>query len=303
LADGPAEIRGVVQGLTSLNLTLIFPLARWRQDRAWSQPWVRWLLFFALTPLVLIHLTPGIQRVAWVFGLYFALLWGLLLFRLIQPGAVRVAPWLGVGAFTALLGIPVVIGLARLPFIGTFYAAREVSYAPVRILGYVLGVGVVEEVVKLLPVWWLAHRRLLVAPRELMFVGAVSGLAFGVAESVAYSVRIAREDLLHAVGQGEALAGYFARFITTPFLHAVFCAIVAYFLGLSGINRQWGWALVVAGLTLAAVLHGLYDSFASHWLGLAVAALAILVFVGYARSAEQIAEDLVRHTAQLPERE
>ncbi|MBC7882142.1 MAG: PrsW family intramembrane metalloprotease [Anaerolineae bacterium] len=296
MAELGKGIKQVVQDLNSVNLNMLVPLALWGRDRAWNLPWVRWLLLFALTPLVLIHLTPselGLQQVAWVFGFYFALLWGLLLYRLIEPGGIRLGSWLWAGLFTLLLGIPVVIGLAKLPFIGTLYAAREVMFVPVRILGYVLGVGVVEESVKLLPVWWLSHRRILTNPRELMFAGAVSGLGFGLAESVAYSTQIAQKEL-HSLSQGAALVGYFTRFITTPFLHAIFAAIVAYFLGLALVDPKRGWALTVAGLLLAALLHGLYDSFANHWLGLIIAALSILIFVSYVRSAEYIAADLAR---------
>ncbi|MBL9083489.1 MAG: DUF4339 domain-containing protein [Planctomycetales bacterium] len=53
-------------------------------------------------------------------------------------------------------------------------------------------VGVCEELIKLLPVAWLWHHGKLKAPHEIFFVGALSGLGFGVSEGVHYAFDVYR---------------------------------------------------------------------------------------------------------------
>ena len=52
-----------------------------------------------------------------------------------------------------------------------------------------------------------------------------------------------------------------ARLITLPLLHAVWSGTFAYFVALSSVNRHVGKGLLLAGLLIAACLHGLYDTF------------------------------------------
>ena len=48
--------------------------------------------------------------------------------------------------------------------------------------------------------------------------------------------------------------------------------------------------LIALGLGIAALLHGAYDTTADGWLGVAVFAFSLFVFVGYVLSAERIAD-------------
>ena len=82
----------------------------------------------------------------------------------------------------------------------------------------------------------------------------------------------------------------FIRLITLPLLHAAFSGLVGYYVGL-GISRPKSRrALVIFGIAVSAVIHGLYD-FLSGWPSLLIAGFAIVAFVGTARSNEPIAAD------------
>jgi hypothetical protein len=54
-------------------------------------------------------------------------------------------------------------------------------------------------------------------------------------------------------------------------------------------------------LAFAAVLHGLYNNFASGWLGTAPAVLIVFVFVGYVATGDQIAAEFGEHADAVEE--
>jgi len=88
-------------------------------------------------------------------------------------------------------------------------------------------IGLPEELLKALPVVVaaLVLRRRGVAPRDLLFLAAVSGLAFGAVEAVDYAVLL---DDYSGVGTALVL-----RFATDPIQHALWAGVAGYFLGLA----------------------------------------------------------------------
>lgn len=275
-------------------------MQRWLGDQPWKMRWVQALLFFALFPLSLAYLwgrDAEIHNAAWAIGTYFALLWGYVLWLLVQPGTLKRRNLLITGTFTAIVGVLLVLLLQELPFISVLYDATEWSFSPLRLVGFVVGVGLVEEAVKLLPVFWLAVKlREIRTPREAAFYAGISGLAFGVAEAVAYSISYTDLNTIGmaygVVGSGNYVIMEFLRLISLPFLHCVFSGIAGYYLGLSLLAPGRRTALVLLGLGVAATIHGFYNFFSGGWLGLLVAGTAILVFVAYLRSAEHITQHI-----------
>lgn len=310
LAEPPVEatmpgrnerpLQGLLDDFRALPLGVLFPIKGWLGEQPWRLPWVQAVLFFALFPLTLSHLwgsDASIQGAAWAIGAYFALLWGYVLWLIVRPGNLKRRNLGITAAFTAVVGIALVLVLQQLPFISTLYAATDWSFSPARLIGFVLGVGIVEEGVKLLPVVWLALKlREIRTPREAAFYAGVSGLAFGVAEAVSYSINYTQMNLYGMatgqVGSGNYVVLEFLRLISLPFLHCIFSGIAGYYLGLSLLAPQRRTALLLLGLGLAALVHGVYDYLSSSWLGVVAAGVAILVFIGYIRSAEQITQHI-----------
>jgi RsiW-degrading membrane proteinase PrsW (M82 family) len=54
---------------------------------------------------------------------------------------------------------------------------------------------------------------------------------------------------------------------------------------------------MIIGVLLAALLHGVYDTFANGWLGVGVAALSLLIFISYARTSDLMAREIVQTPA------
>jgi RsiW-degrading membrane proteinase PrsW (M82 family) len=171
-------------------------------------------------------------------------------------------------------------------------------------LPWIYGVGFAEEVTKALPVLIAALllrslRKITLDVRVWMFLGTISGLAFGVRESVLYTTA----DLMSG-GQGasgdtiQLILTFALRVFVDGFQHAVWAGISAFFIGMGVNYRRRRIPLILFGITLPAVLHGLNDwstLLASHWLWIAIQALSLLLFIGYTMSAATI-ERQVRDT-------
>ena len=156
-------------------------------------------------------------------------------------------------------------------------------------IGFVCGVGVVEELAKVLPIWWLyVHKNNEDALSTIVFLGCISGFAFGVAEAANYSIAYALGLKFGRLGFGDYLIVQMTRLITLPLLHAVWAGIFAYFVALASVNRHVGKGLLLAGLIITASLHGLYDTFSDSLIGVAVAVLSIVVFISYYRSGQTL---------------
>jgi RsiW-degrading membrane proteinase PrsW (M82 family) len=288
----------------------LLPLGDWiRHHSLRSWPVLLFLLLICVPPIALVVLGANpsastFDHVAWIFAGYFAVAWLLLLGVIIQPAHVT----------RPMLAVVVVVALAtQVPLAVTLEAALHASNAS---LGpSIFTVGIPEELAKAIPVLVIAliyHRRHGLTPRDYLFLGAVSGLAFGAAEVVHYftvnglaefylTVRSAVPVIGHLVNTGHpaatslfaALIGpvrYFVldfvwRFITDPITHACWAGLTGYFIGLAATERYSWYKVAWIGLAAAAVLHGLNDwgRVNGHPLWIVVALVSGILFLGYAK--------------------
>ncbi len=132
------------------------------------------------------------------------------------------------------------------------------------------------------------------------FIGAVSGLAFGVAEAVNYSYLYANGLMYGRIGLGANMIAQSLRLTSLPLLHACWGAVVGYFIGLAYLHRGPVRSFMAYGIGIAATLHGLYDTLSGSWLGLGIAALSLIVFVSYVRTSALISTRLAHQYQPAP---
>jgi RsiW-degrading membrane proteinase PrsW (M82 family) len=152
----------------------------------------------------------------------------------------------------------------------------------------IFSVGLCEELVKLLPVLCLILTNKLQSLRSVLYIGAISGLGFGIAEGVHYSFNVYLP--------GEApLSVYLMRFFGVAFSHAIWTVVAAtvLFLAKDDVritlkqlsfntrrNFNVNFLLLLFVIVMAsAIPHSLYDSFCVHgakWLAYITDALMVL---------------------------
>lgn len=184
------------------------------------------------------------------------------------------------------------LSIQGFPLIRDLYGATGSRYSMSRIIGFILGVGILEEVTKAIPILWLAFKtRDIRTPREAAFLAGISGLAFGVAEGGSFAIRYANYLVSTSDFSGYLLAQTL-RMTTLPFLHSLWAIMVGYYIGLAILHPSKARALVLVGIATSAVLHGLYDYFADGFFRMAIFAITILLFASFTRSADRISNQL-----------
>lgn len=233
-----------------------------------SQPYFTAIVFLATAPMVLKFFGMGEK---WMF-VYFSLFWGYVFFKVTHVQA-RLWRLAAVGyIFTGLISLPLLVAWISVPPHWTEALVASPELAP-RIFGFIFGVGVREELTKAIAVVWMARfriggRRMLSNPTEALVVGSMCGLGFAAVENMDYLERFQFLDKLHyTFGMYQdnlSFRGSISRVMLTPFVHAVWSGIFAYFtvaaLSSTGANRR---NLFVTGLLLSSFLHGMYDVFST----------------------------------------
>lgn len=286
---------GLMVALRSFRFGAIVPYREALHLGLYRSSAIRLLLFFGLFPLVvdLVAGADSLQQTAWLLGIYYASIWGVVLFDLIKPAQFSWSNSLKCVLFTVAVGIPLLLFVQRVPIFRALYSATQGELLP-RLLGFVLGVGLLEELCKALPVYlFLLRPGKLSDPLTSAFYGVTSGLGFAIAEGAAYSIRYALNLAQGDINLGAYVLANTIRFITLPLFHAILAGISGYFLGLAAINPSRQSALICIGIAIAAVLHGFYNTFANQRpLGLAIITFSVILFVAYLRRSRQMVSEL-----------
>ncbi|HET9169598.1 MAG TPA: PrsW family glutamic-type intramembrane protease [Actinospica sp.] len=286
------------------NPVMLLPIHHWIRDRS-LRNWIT-MLFVALVvvpSIALVYVGDDVSKISkstWAFAIYFACAWLLVLWISVRPPMVRPMMLLEIGLIGLIFEAPLAIWLEK-----------KLETPNQNLFAYIFTVGLPEEFVKILPVVVLGLILKNVwgplTPKDYLFLGAVSGLAFGAAEAVQYiNVYIpanSGEIATAAANQGadpSSIGQYIAmtsiqsgswRFVTDPMSHAVWAGITGYFVGLAFQHRRYFW-LALVGLGLTSVLHGINDDVAGHWFWIVEIVISVLLFMAYVQAGGVIEQQL-----------
>ena len=203
-------------------------------------------------------LHPRFSKAPWLYAAAAALgFWGLIV-GLFPLGRANSTHLWTVGLLIGTAGIVLLLLIHQLPFVRAFYdAASGRGGFLTSLTGFLLGVGVCEELVKLLPLIVVVRRAGNLDVRGAAAWGLAMGAGFGVSEAVWYA-----GEFYNGLLPGDV---YLVRFVSCVGLHMAWSGAAAV--------RLWGYrddverAESFAGLILPVVLaaagsiglHGLYD--------------------------------------------
>jgi RsiW-degrading membrane proteinase PrsW (M82 family) len=272
---------------------ILVPVRSWLKDPGWKQGSRLLVIAYGLLPslfVVLFSATKNLSAPGWAYSLAIAPLWAVAFWLLIRPGHItKLIGWLGVAV---VAGVMVLLPTLTLPWEN----GLDKTGALHNVLPWIYGVGFAEEVTKAIPILVAALLlrwvwKITLDVRVWMFLGTIAGLAFGVRESVLYTASYLTQGN-HMAGLAVPLILTFAqRVFVDGFQHAVWAGIAAFFIGMGVNYRRRRIPLILFGITLASVLHGLNDwstQLAPHWVWIVMEAISLLLFVGYTMSAASI---------------
>ncbi|MEI8120409.1 MAG: PrsW family intramembrane metalloprotease [bacterium] len=227
---------------------------------------VPWILAFGLSPLLILFLQSLLglyfAQIAWLFSAYFCALWAYIVGRLADRNTETWKTGILYAVFTAFIGIAMLLIWRFIPVIGSLYGAIESANPIKRLLGFVFGVGICEELCKAAPLLIFGLRsKILQSPVDGLFLGMMSGLGFAMNEGVGYTIQYwsAASDLGATSFEqyGQILVVQLVRFMSLPLLHAAWAGLVGYGIAYAFLNARWEFVFLSIGA--AAILHGFYN--------------------------------------------
>lgn len=255
-----AHKAGVFRQIAAIGSELIFPKATLFSKQFLGDTRFLILAIVGLLPMLIMNIPLRGVLLFYEVSLYFSIIWGLFFYASFNTPQVKLSTTLSV-FFLSQGFVFLIFDLLGLPALNVFYNFVEEPF-PLNVVGFTLGVGFTEELVKMIPLFIILRRaKEPLIPQTVVFYGLMSGIAFGVWEGVQYQLTVNAEL--------EYDASFFmniARLTSLPFLHACWCGIAAYFLSFAKLYPKYRLGLWTLALTIPALIHGLYDSFADLWI-------------------------------------
>lgn len=270
----------LMQQLKDIGRELIIPagIFSWKDIKKDAR--LLWLALLGLAPAFLIRFfsaTPFITF--YVISLYFSIIWGLFFFYFFKTPQIRTKTTIAL-FFILQVSVFVIWDILRLPSwvgINVLYGFTESSNIILKLVGFIFGVGLLEETAKALPLLLLISRaKEPYIPQSMVFYGLMSGIAFGVFEGVQYQTTV--NATLDYAG---AFFMNVARLTSLPFLHAVWAGMAGYFIAFAGLYPKYRMSLYFLAIAVPATLHGLYDTLGWSILGLLLTLLSVILLMNY----------------------
>lgn len=241
-----------------------------------------------LGPAFVIKFTGATYLTFYAIALYFSMIWGLFFFYVFKTDQVKTRTTVIIFFATQVI-IFILVDVLRFTEINPLYQLTKSRFFLNRVVGFVFGVGVFEELIKAIPLFYLAARsKEPQQPQTIVFYGLISGIGFGVFEGVMYQITVNSK-----LGYNESFFMNIARLTSLPFLHAIWAGIAGYFISMSFLfpkNRQSLWVLSIA---IPAVIHGLYDVLGWSIPGLAICFIGVGLLVIYLQRAKDFQNKLI----------
>jgi RsiW-degrading membrane proteinase PrsW (M82 family) len=282
---GGGHVRNSGRQSPSYSFSHLVPIRHWVRDPA-LRSWPVLLLvgLVCVPPIALVMLNNPTEAkfrdIAWIFAVYFAVAWLLLLGVIVRPQHVS----------RAMLATVAVVGIVTEAPTAIFLETK--LHSNTSSLLDIFTIGLPEELAKAIPIvvvaWIWRHYWHTQTPRDYLFLGAVSGLVFGAAEVVHYFTDVlgSLSGNVNGLVLQDLTIQYIWRFLTDPIDHACWAGITGYFIGLAITGQDRKYSIGLVGIAIAAVLHGLNDwnPVNSHPAWVLVTLISVLLFLGYARA-------------------
>lgn len=291
--SGIQEIRAVFKDLKQISFKEeILPIDG-GNVYALAGDFVFWAVtLLGIIPLLIVTIDRTDHQLT-MFALFFAFVWGVIFKRFVLNDG---GSWKWAVAsmlFTGVAGIWLLLFVYRFILPGFYLRMSDSENSLISLLGYVFQVGLWEELFKAIPVflliWW---RKSSLKPMQILTVGIFSGLGFAAFENLYYgenavysTYSLTRDFGVEGLVSGvtNAMVVTMLRSISLVFCHAVWSGIVAYFISIALLRKHRVGALILSGILVAAVLHGIYDWFAGIQPTIAalLAGFSFALFYGY----------------------
>ncbi len=237
------------------------------------------LALVGLAPAFLIRFTLHPYLTFYAIALYFSIIWGLFYYYFFKTPQVstRTVVYLFFSLQLLVFTLWDILGFTQWPLISSLYGLIDSGNWFARLIGFTLGVGFCEELVKAIPLIIIVKKaREPLIPQTMVFYGLMSGISFGVFEGVQYQTQVNI-----SLDYANAFFMNVARLTSLPFLHAIWTGIAGYFIAFSNLYPKYRISLYLLAISIPALIHGLYDTLGWNIPGLILTLLSVILLMSY----------------------
>ena len=248
-----------------------------------------YLASIGLAPAFLITFTFGTLLTFYAISLYFSVIWGIFFYYMFSTKQVTTRNTILLFFLTQITAF-ILVNLQSFPPLSYLYGFTESGNIILRLIGYVLGVGLTEETIKALPLLFLIRSsKEPLVPQTVVFYGLISGIGFGVLEGVHYQTTTNT-----TLSYDAAFFMNVARLTCLPFLHAIWAGIAGYFISFANIIPKYRQSLYVLAIGIPAILHGIYDVLGWSIPGLISTLFSVLLLIYYLKRSRDYQSKLIQ---------
>jgi RsiW-degrading membrane proteinase PrsW (M82 family) len=268
------------QQIKDIGRELIIPTTVFSRKEIMKDSRLLWLAILGLAPAFLISFFSVSPFVTfYVISLYFSIIWGLFFFYFFKTPQIKTKTTIALFFILQLFVFIIwdIFHLPSWPGINLLYSLTESNYFISKLMGFIFGVGLLEETIKAIPLLLIVYRaKEPYIPQSLVFYGLMSGIAFGVFEGVQYQMTLNTQ-----LDYANAFFMNVARLTSLPFLHAVWAGIAGYFITFANLYPKYRRSLYVLAIFIPAIIHGLYDTLGWSILGLFLMLMSVILLMSY----------------------
>jgi RsiW-degrading membrane proteinase PrsW (M82 family) len=266
----------IISQIKNIGKEVILPIDKFNRKKIFYDNRFLILTLVGLSPVILMKFTFFSNFTFYSIALYFSMVWGLFYFYLFKTKQVNLKITILIFFLTQAF-ILLLILLQSLPGISHIYSLTESDLIIERLMGYIFGVGFFEELIKLLPIYFIAkYSKEPLIPQTLVFYGLISGTGFGASEGVLYQI-----GLNSKLDYNSSFFMNIARLTSLPFLHSVWTGISAYFISFANLYPKFRISLYFLGLGIPSILHGTYNVFGWSIIGLIITFVGVILLTFY----------------------
>jgi RsiW-degrading membrane proteinase PrsW (M82 family) len=278
----------IIHQISKIGKQLIYPSLSYLKKDFANDKRLIYLSIIGLAPAVLIRFTFSNYFTFYAIALYFSFIWAVFFYYLFRTSQVEVKKAVGIFFLTQVTAL-VLVNLQVYPPLSYLYALIDSPNFFNRIIGFVFGVGITEETIKALPIFFILMRsKKPLFPQTMVYYGLLSGIGFGILEAIDYQTKVNIK-----LDYSNAFFMNIARLTSLPFLHAVWCGIASYFLSFSFLYPKYRKSMLVLAISIPALLHGLYDVFGWSYLGLGICVFSVVALMFYLKKSADYQNKLV----------
>ena len=246
------------------------------------------LLAIVLIPVLALY-TSGIPMLSYsIYGLYFASIWGLILYKIIATKQTDLKIILIISITTILASIFSIELFHQTSIWSVFDKLIYSNNIILKFFAMLFGVAILEEALKQVFVYVTIIRdKKVILPRTAILYGMIAGLSFGIFEGIEYQMNLNKSFSVDV--------NYFTNIIritSLPFFHAIWAGIGAYFISLSFIELKYKYSFRIMGLFIPSLLHALYNTFGLNVFGIAIIILSSILLTVYLTKSDMVGKQL-----------